>query len=239
MSLPALLLSAVLSQAPPPSALDAQRLGRLLGLELDFSPRVLRGPEEWPVQILGTLVATHPEWSLAAAMHVERRKVLTLAVGDVVEGGEVVAIGRTTVTIRTAAGPRVVPVNPRVGPPGTGAAAAAAPWPRAVVSAEHEISRADLERQLARMDELATHARAVPAYEGGKPVGFRLLAVTPGSFYERMGVRPGDVLRRVNGYALTSPEAALGAWVELREASLIELEVDRRGAAILLRYRIR
>jgi hypothetical protein len=77
-------------------------------------------------------------------------------------------------------------------------------------------------------------ARIVPALEAGKPDGFKLYAIWPGSFYARIGLANGDTLRTVNGLELTSADKALEVYAKLREATMIELEIERHGKPLTI-----
>jgi len=123
-----------------------------------------------------------------------------------------------------------VGVNPNVPPPPPPPSA----HPRALVSAEREIRRDALD-----LAQLGTGARAMPAFVNGELAGIRLLMIQPGSIYDQAGLHAGDVVERVNGHRLVSPEAALEAYAELPFGQWMELEVHRGDAVLLLRYRIR
>ena len=56
--------------------------------------------------------------------------------------------------------------------------------------------------------------------------------VAEDSFYSRLGLRNGDVLQRINGLDLDSPDKALEAFTKLRDARRIELEIERGGAPV-------
>ncbi|RYZ44088.1 MAG: hypothetical protein EOO71_01045 [Myxococcaceae bacterium] len=72
----------------------------------------------------------------------------------------------------------------------------------------------------------------VPAFKDGRPVGFKLFAIKDGSFYSRLGLRNGDVLQRINGLDLDSPDKALEAFTSMREARRIELQLERGGGPV-------
>lgn len=93
----------------------------------------------------------------------------------------------------------------------------------------YEISREDVERQLANLSALATQARVVPSFKDGKANGFKIFSIRPGSLYQKIGLQNGDVIRKINGYAIDSPEKALELYAKLRESSRIEVELERRG----------
>jgi type II secretory pathway component PulC len=80
--------------------------------------------------------------------------------------------------------------------------------------------------------------RFVPEMRDGKPIGFRLFAITPESVPGRLGFRNGDVLRAVNGIPLDAPDTALQAYTKARAADLLRLDVDRNGARVTLEVKI-
>jgi len=84
------------------------------------------------------------------------------------------------------------------------------------------------------VDELSSAARIVPAYRAGEPVGFKVFAIRPGSPYAAMGIKNGDLIRRVNGYELTSPEKALEAYAALKDATRFHVEVERNDVVVHL-----
>ena len=70
------------------------------------------------------------------------------------------------------------------------------------------IDRRELESTVANINQVFTQARAVPYFEDGKTVGFRVFAIKPGSVFEKIGLQNGDVIQRVNGVELTDPTKA-------------------------------
>ena len=76
---------------------------------------------------------------------------------------------------------------------------------------------------------VAKLARVVPAMKDGKPQGFKLYAVRPGSFYARLGLANGDTITAINGFDLTSAEKGLEVYTKLRNATALELDLIRRG----------
>ena len=100
------------------------------------------------------------------------------------------------------------------------------------------VPRAAVEGALNNLSELATQARIVPAFESGKPVGFKLFSIKPGSLYSKIGLQNGDVINRINGYEMTSPEKGLEVYQKLKDSSNITVDIKRRGKAQTLDYTI-
>jgi hypothetical protein len=66
----------------------------------------------------------------------------------------------------------------------------------------------------------------------------RVLRDRPSSLVTQLGLESGDVIERVNGIALTSPERALEVYRRLRGARRIFVALTRRGAPLTLVYDI-
>jgi len=98
------------------------------------------------------------------------------------------------------------------------------------------IKRGELKQALSRLDQLAMDCRIIPAFEQGKPVGFKLFGITPGSIYEQVGFESGDIVTAVDGIALVSPDAALEAFSHISERDRVTIELRRGDQRHELRY---
>ncbi|HEY1097576.1 MAG TPA: type II secretion system protein GspC [Myxococcota bacterium] len=100
------------------------------------------------------------------------------------------------------------------------------------------VARSTVDDALNNLSSLATQARVVPAFEGGKPVGFKLFSIKPGSLYSKIGLQNGDVINRINGYELDSPEKGLEVYAKLKDSTAVTVEVKRRGKPMTMSYNI-
>lgn len=100
------------------------------------------------------------------------------------------------------------------------------------------VPRSAVDGALNNLSELATQARIVPAFEGGKPVGFKLFSIKPGSLYSKIGLQNGDVINRINGFEMSSPEKGLEIYQKLKDSSNVTVDVKRRGKPMTLDYTI-
>ncbi len=103
---------------------------------------------------------------------------------------------------------------------------------------EYKIDRGMLENELSDLTRLGMQARVVPNYIGGKYQGFKLVGVRPNSLYRAIGVRSGDVIKRVNGMEIDSPNKALQLFEKLRTSRRISLDITRNGVNRTLYYKI-
>jgi hypothetical protein len=103
----------------------------------------------------------------------------------------------------------------------------------------YEVGQGDIDKALNNLSELSTQARIVPAFEGGKTIGFKLFSIRPGSLYSKVGLQNGDVISRVNDYDLDSPEKLMEMWTKLKDASQFKIEYKRNNQRKVTMYNIR
>ncbi len=103
---------------------------------------------------------------------------------------------------------------------------------------DYQIDRNMLEEQLQDLTKLGMQARIVPNYEGGKYAGFRLVGIRPNSLYKSLGMQSGDLLQRINGEEIDTPNKAIQLFESLRSSSQIAIDVVRRGKKVTMNYTI-
>lgn len=102
----------------------------------------------------------------------------------------------------------------------------------------YTVEQAGVDKALGDLSSLATQARIVPAFEGGEAVGFKLFSIRPGSLYSKIGIQNGDVISRINGYEINSPDKALEVYQKMKDAKEITVDLKRRGKPVSLSYQI-
>lgn len=101
------------------------------------------------------------------------------------------------------------------------------------------INRREIILATANLPRLLAQARAVPAYVDGKLDGFRIETIEAHSFFEKVGLRVGDVVRRVNGTEIRDPGTILTLFNQLRNERFVQLDVLREQYRTTLTYEIR
>ena len=197
-------------------------------------------PNTLGLKLLGTLVSTAPSATFASIYDGPTRRTRSVWLGSDLGGAQVLAIERTRVIVLNAG--RLESIDPGEGGPAPTPAPPASPQGpssvRQVGPSTFEISRQQLDHTLGNLAELSTQARLVPAFTNGEARGFKLFSIRPGSLIAQLGLRNGDVLKRINGLALASPEQVLEAYGRLRDTARIELEVEREGQPVRQTYTI-
>jgi len=84
--------------------------------------------------------------------------------------------------------------------------------------------------------------RLVPAIENGKPIGFKVFAVTPDGMLAQLGLQNGDLITAIDGRELTTPDKALEAYTQLAGRTVgqsIVLSLRRKDAPLTITYHLR
>lgn len=165
-------------------------------------------PQTSRLELVGVLLDDDPAERVAVLREPRASRSFTVRPGDLVEGSSerVERIERGRVVLDTGRGLEV--------------ASSSTAW------VEQRECRPLFD--LNRVKDLATQARIIPAFERGVPIGFKLFSIRPGSAWSAAGLENGDVLQRINGLELTSPEKALVVYSTLRCARRFNAEI-RRG----------
>jgi len=101
-------------------------------------------------------------------------------------------------------------------------------------------SRAEVNKYLSNYRSLLSQANTKPAKDPatGDILGFEIFAIRPGSIFEQLGLKDGDIIEGVNGESITNQGAAMSKFNELRSANEIKLSINRNGRTEELEYEI-
>lgn len=82
---------------------------------------------------------------------------------------------------------------------------------------------------------------SIPPPPGAKRVfvGFRLTRIDPGSLYETVGLREGDLLKSINGRPVRDPADLKELPGILERDKKVEIKVERGTRRVTLRYAIK
>jgi len=193
------------------------------------------------IKLLGTIVAG--ENSAAIVAVAKRRKQQVFFIGDRIQPGvilkeieaEAIVIERggklERISLEQSAKLIVTPM------PGT--AIAANPGLTSAQPTNIKMNRAHLQQQLQNFPVLMTQAKAMPHFENGKPKGFAITQIAPGSLYQQAGLQNGDIVLSVNGKQITGAKQAMNMYQTLKSAAAIDLELIRAGQVRQIHYDIR
>ncbi len=98
---------------------------------------------------------------------------------------------------------------------------------------QFQVTREEVNKQM-RSPDFLSQARLVPSPGGG----FLVREIKPGSVYEKLGLRMGDVIRAVNGTPVNNADDAMKFYQQLAELKNVQLEVVRAGQVEQLQYNL-
>jgi general secretion pathway protein C len=200
-----------------------------------------------------TLVADKPELSVAVIVRNDTREPQAYTINDgqnnIADDTILVAIRSREVVIRrrdhfercdgegelpAQATPNTIAASGD-GPPGTSGEVTGV---TKMSPTDYKVERAEVDRALSNLNEVATQARIVPSFKNGKPNGFKMFSIKPGSIYSKIGLTNGDVIQKINGYDMNSPDRALEIYTKLRDATSLSIELQRGGTTQTMNYAI-
>lgn len=203
------------------------------------------------LKLWGVAVHADPASSYAIIEDQKVRKQVLYRINDTIEGTDLTVkrIGWGEVVLARGDQEQLLGVEQPGGPGG----ALASLRPSAGIAApqvsdqniqmidenEYLVDRAELDHAFENMSQLFTQIRAVPHFEGGRSTGFRLFAIRQGSLFDRIGLKNGDIIQRINETDLTDPSRALSLMQELRNEKELTVEVIRNRQPRTLHYRFR
>ncbi len=248
------------SGGPQRVELDAGKVARLFDVALPkpAQPGAAIGPIEivhagWnpvPVRsslhgtLVGTAIAEPTKYSLCQITNPDLNETQVFAIGDKYQGARIYQVEQKRVLIDNNGANEYID-DSAAAPPNIGIA----PMPAVGQTADsggvkqlsenqYVVAKSEINNALTNLSDLATKARIVPSFKNGVANGFKLFSIVPDSLYAKIGVQNGDVIRRINGYEMNSPDKALEIYQKLRDASRIEIEIERRGETIRKSYSI-
>lgn len=108
-----------------------------------------------------------------------------------------------------------------------------------VAEAKHIVSRSFVEKAVGNANEILTQVRIKPHFVSGISQGYWVGNIQPGSIIEKMGLQNGDVIKKVNGQVLDSPEKIFQIYQKVQGTGVIAVEVERDSRIETLTYEIR
>jgi len=229
-----------------PMKLDAEKVAKLFDVSFPKASAEiaedLHGPGVWnrvPVRsslhgtLIGTAIADPRLYSLCQITNPDVNETQIYAIGDKYQNARIYQIEKERVLLDHDGVNEYIDTS-GLGPVHRGDAGGV----RQVSERRYVIARSELNSAITNLPDLATKARIVPSFKNGVADGFKLFSIVPDSLYSKIGIQNGDVIRRINGYEMNSADKALEIYQKLRDASHIELEIERRGETLRNAYSI-
>jgi len=205
-----------------------------------------------PLALLGTAASQNPRYAWAAIQDRDARTTQVAGIGDSIQDKAIVVrIERQRVVLLEGGVHRELALDeddlaPRLASASPSNDAAERRRLAAERSAERRLARSRLneaqqaasipreqvEQALRNPAELFSQARLLPKYEEGQMRGVQVSQIKPGSLFEQVGLREGDVITELNGIAITGPEQSNEVLGELSTArELTGTKTDANGVS--------
>ena len=176
-----------------------------------------------PVKLIGTTTGTYPSAVILAPPGKEQK---LYRLRDDVGGGWLIdEIHANRVVLKNGDRKEAVEVKFTEAEPTSPQGAGAPTAPRAGI----RLDPRDVEGALADLNKVVTQARVVPSMVGGKIAGYTIFDIAPDSVYTKLGLQNNDVVERVNGVEIKSPDALYQLFQQIRNERKIALDVNRNG----------
>ena len=101
------------------------------------------------------------------------------------------------------------------------------------------LARSDIRDSLKNINKLLTQARIRPHLKDGKPDGFALSYIKANSFFSKLGLRRGDIVKSINGKQINTPEDAFSFYQALESGEPLSMEINRGGKPETINYRFK
>lgn len=170
-----------------------------------------------------------------------KRQLFVRLRGHIPDAGEVTEIRREGIVIRQGNQEELLElaVMQSEHPPFPPSPVGAAFKPTSGTPLRKVLDRREVDQAMNDIPKLLSQARAVPYLVNGSMSGFRLDFIAPASFYDKIGLKYGDVLQQVNGVEIRDPATMLTLFQQLRNEQTVKLDVLRNNERSTLTYEIR
>jgi type II secretion system protein C len=181
------------------------------------------------LKLVGTVVGDDSAMNFAFIDNQATRKQEAYHEGDRVGQALIKKILRNNVVLNTGSGDEVLTMEHKESAGSTPVSrASVGSEPAAAQSSAIRLDRAEVEPYFADINALK-QVYVKPIEEVDGPAGFMIRRIRRGSIPWRMGFRNGDLIKSVNGKAISSPDQADTFFQTLKEGGEITVEIKRSG----------
>lgn len=101
---------------------------------------------------------------------------------------------------------------------------------------KYSIKKEERTKLLSNLDELLTQALAIQIKNPDGSLSFKLTEIVPGSFYTKIGIQNGDIIKSINGKPITNMNQVMGLFGKISEIDQFQLGVLRNGSLMNKEY---
>ena len=180
--------------------------------------------KEVNLELKGTVVGKK-EFSFAVIEEKKSHRQDLYRIGDTIDEMEIVAIKKNEVILKSNEGIVSLTLSEPT------LSHASSPEIRVV-------TRKEIEEAKRNINQIFSQIRISPFFKDGKMKGFKVNYIVPGSIVEKMGIRKGDIIKKVNGEMIDSPSKIFELYHKFSDSNRIVVMVERNGRNESLVYQM-
>jgi len=100
------------------------------------------------------------------------------------------------------------------------------------------VPRKIIQEYSSNMNKIWRNIAINPLKRGGKLIGFIVNYVRPNSVFYKMGLRSGDIIKKINGETIEDYSIVMDTFKEIKDLNTLILGIERGGKSLELDYEI-
>ncbi len=198
-------------------------------------------PTSLKVALLGTVSGSSKN-TYAVIEETNKRKQGLFKIGDSIQGAVIKSIQRGVVVLRVGDKDEKLTMDEAAARSTRTERGRAVPTPSRRLQGARgtgrtiTVSRSDIEATLKDINELLTQARVRPHFKEGNPDGLAISSIKKDSFFSKLGLRDGDVVRAIDNVDIRSPDDILDLYKKLKTGTGMGIQIDRKGRQQTINY---
>lgn len=195
------------------------------------------------LKLWGTVTGSE-EQAYAVIEDTQKRQQNLYRVGDSIQNAIVKMIRRAKVVLQVDGRDEVLAME-EIKQGGSRSASGSSPMrstsrsQRSVRTQHVSMRRSMINEAINDVTKLMTQVKIQPHMKDGQPDGLAISNIKPNSIFRRMGLRNGDVLKKVEGQDIRTVDDALRLYDSMKSADSVSVEIERRGSLRSIDYTIR
>ena len=187
-------------------------------------------PTSMKIALLGT-VTGNPQNAVAVIEETDKRKQGLYKVGDSIKNAVIKMILRGKVVLRVENRDEILTMEEAAARRTEKGRRASMPRERGTTIT---VSRSDIEQSLKNMNKLLSDARIRP-----HPDGLLMSRIKPGSIFNKLGLKNGDIVQGINDKNIKSLDDMQDLYEKLKSGSRLALQIERTGQTKTINYKFR
>ena len=216
---------------------DRNLFGSLVRSSENIKPKNIASlePTSLKITLLGTITGAEKN-TYAVIEEIDRKKQGLYKAGDSIQGAIVKKILREKVILRVNKKDKVLVMKK---PHSSQAESGRQSSRPKLTGTTITVSPSDLQNSLKNLNKLLSQARIRPLFKDGQANGLIITQIKANSFFSKLGLRNGDIVKGIDGKSINSPDDILGLYGNLRSGSQVSLQIRRNGSSKTINYKFR